>query len=329
MDTGGCLFSFVVLLSLFAVLVVGIVLYSSQSGRQREDRRQLGERLAHKLGGTAEFSTGDEWPELRFTLHGRSAGLEIHEGNDSPPYTRVVVDVRGISPGALKIFPDDVPDLFKRLLRMQDIVIGNEAFDRDFIVQATPVSLAERIFSRERRSRAVGIVRRLGRLGPPSIDLGGQELSFKVDGLIEEFGPLMSLVEAASAWVELLLELFSATEVFWVATQPEQVGLCLVCGTALKDSVVHCTKCRTPHHEECWQYAGKCSTFACGETTYLKDGQAVRMPPRRQTPDEWLREETERDRRETGGGLRAPLGSMPAVEQALRRFEQRQRERRR
>jgi hypothetical protein len=42
---------------------------------------------------------------------------------------------------------------------------------------------------------------------------------------------------------------------------------CEVCGTELsKGRVVRCARCRTPHHEECWEFNGACSTFACGET---------------------------------------------------------------
>lgn len=27
--------------------------------------------------------------------------------------------------------------------------------------------------------------------------------------------------------------------------------------------VVQCRKCKTPHHRTCWEYMGKCSTYAC------------------------------------------------------------------
>lgn len=46
---------------------------------------------------------------------------------------------------------------------------------------------------------------------------------------------------------------------------------CQVCGTSMgQPPVVYCVRCRTPHHEECWEYAGRCSTFACQERRYSR-----------------------------------------------------------
>lgn len=43
-------------------------------------------------------------------------------------------------------------------------------------------------------------------------------------------------------------------------------GRCPVCGSSMVARIVYCRKCRTPHHEECWNYAGQCSVFGCRET---------------------------------------------------------------
>ena len=45
----------------------------------------------------------------------------------------------------------------------------------------------------------------------------------------------------------------------------EESVCCLVCGDPIKDQVVFCRTCRTPHHRECWDYFGRCSVYACGE----------------------------------------------------------------
>lgn len=40
---------------------------------------------------------------------------------------------------------------------------------------------------------------------------------------------------------------------------------CRVCGDAVdRESGVACVLCRAPHHQECFDYAGTCSTFGCG-----------------------------------------------------------------
>lgn len=41
-------------------------------------------------------------------------------------------------------------------------------------------------------------------------------------------------------------------------------GECQVCGSKLEGSIVRCSRCGTPHHQDCWTYTGLCSTFGCG-----------------------------------------------------------------
>lgn len=45
---------------------------------------------------------------------------------------------------------------------------------------------------------------------------------------------------------------------------------CKICGETIQSDIVYCLKCRTPHHFECWQYYGACSTYGCGETKYTR-----------------------------------------------------------
>jgi len=40
-------------------------------------------------------------------------------------------------------------------------------------------------------------------------------------------------------------------------------GHCQVCGELLTCDVVSCDQCATLHHQDCWTYAGGCSTYAC------------------------------------------------------------------
>lgn len=44
---------------------------------------------------------------------------------------------------------------------------------------------------------------------------------------------------------------------------------CLVCGEGLMQDLVYCRRCKTPHHRECWEYSGGCSTYGCRETQFL------------------------------------------------------------
>jgi hypothetical protein len=40
---------------------------------------------------------------------------------------------------------------------------------------------------------------------------------------------------------------------------------CQVCGEAIaQDDIVLCSRCRTPHHHDCWSYGEGCSVYGCG-----------------------------------------------------------------
>jgi hypothetical protein len=43
------------------------------------------------------------------------------------------------------------------------------------------------------------------------------------------------------------------------------VGQCQICGAGLEGVLVRCARCATPHHADCWEYTGTCSTYGCGE----------------------------------------------------------------
>jgi hypothetical protein len=56
----------------------------------------------------------------------------------------------------------------------------------------------------------------------------------------------------------------SSVQVTEVATRVAGDTLCQVCGASLAEGpVVRCVQCSTPHHEQCWDYTKKCSTFGC------------------------------------------------------------------
>lgn len=56
-------------------------------------------------------------------------------------------------------------------------------------------------------------------------------------------------------------------------------NLCQVCGDELNQAkianVVYCTRCNTPHHKDCWDFIGKCSTYACGSEKYTSKARGL------------------------------------------------------
>lgn len=51
------------------------------------------------------------------------------------------------------------------------------------------------------------------------------------------------------------------------STETPGGAVCQVCTSAMDGEVVRCLSCRTPHHKDCWEYLGRCSTFGCRSRT--------------------------------------------------------------
>ena len=48
---------------------------------------------------------------------------------------------------------------------------------------------------------------------------------------------------------------------------------CPICSEEILQDMVVCTRCKTPHCRDCWQYNGQCATFACSEKRFLSTGE--------------------------------------------------------
>ncbi|HEX5102828.1 MAG TPA: RING finger protein, partial [Pirellulaceae bacterium] len=91
----------------------------------------------------------------------------------------------------------------------------------------------------------------------------------------------LSSYEDLDAFIQLSADLFVAalnsrttgitfvSESVKIAEPDEGESQCQVCGEPLTTDLVFCSACKTPHHRECWEYFGGCSTYACGNKKYL------------------------------------------------------------
>ncbi len=62
--------------------------------------------------------------------------------------------------------------------------------------------------------------------------------------------------------------------------QPIEDPICQICGEEIFNDMVFCCRCQTPHHLDCWQYAGSCSIYGCRETRFAVPAvaQPLNMP---------------------------------------------------
>jgi Prokaryotic RING finger family 1 len=99
-----------------------------------------------------------------------------------------------------------------------------------------------------------------------TLKLGPEGLFLRLHALPQNGASLRYWMACAFRIVELLpgIESVSRVQVSELVQQIADDTLCQVCGSSLAHgSLVRCAACGTPHHEDCWQYARKCSTFGC------------------------------------------------------------------
>jgi len=204
------------------------------------------------------------WPDgfgpgsAYFRIEGRHATIDY--GPPEAPQTRVRVLMSRRSPGVFRILRLSKA---RRLWGARDIQVGNARFDRDWYITARPESLVSRIFTEDRFEQVMNSVDRLARFADPAVEITRDTLVVRAQEWISGEEDLTSLVSTASEFVGYLLRLGPEEGIAWVAGGDAEPSICPVCAAAMEEAVVHCDKCRTPHHEECWTYVGQCSTYAC------------------------------------------------------------------
>lgn len=102
------------------------------------------------------------------------------------------------------------------------------------------------------------------------------DLRLSPDGMVMRFHSLPGSAAALSYWISCAFRIVdlipgadsrAGVDVTEVTTQVRGDTPCQVCGAPLTDDrIVRCARCSTPHHEQCWDYTRKCSTFGCPGT---------------------------------------------------------------
>ena len=107
-------------------------------------------------------------------------------------------------------------------------------------------------------------------VAPLRIQLGGGAMTITKLMAIQHGPDLVRFVEAVLDLYDQAL-LTRTRGITFIQQQSAQVleqVVCRICGEEIREGLVFCRRCKTPHHRDCWQYAGRCSVFACGETEF-------------------------------------------------------------
>jgi hypothetical protein len=162
---------------------------------------------------------------------------------------------------------------------LQPIPLASDDFGRRCSVRGSdPRSVAE-FFSAVLRWH-VERLRAQPAVSPLCLQIGRGAMTITKALAVHNGSELMQIVEAGLDLYDQAM-LTRTRDITFLEQQSAQVleqAVCRICGEEIHEGLVFCRRCKTPHHRECWQYVGRCSVFACGETLFREPQVAERVP---------------------------------------------------
>lgn len=119
------------------------------------------------------------------------------------------------------------------------------------------------------------------------ISIGGGHITIHTPKLLRSFEALKIFIEQGVALYDQAM-ITRAVGISFIengeATTLEHV-ICKICGEEIAGhEMVYCQRCKTPHHGDCWQYAGACSVYGCLEKNFRRPQAASANPPHSHHP---------------------------------------------
>ena len=267
---------FVVIFIIAGVVAIALVAANSHA-------QQLNKTwgiLAQRYRGRLHQGSWLQRPSVTFDHNGTWVRVDIHSTGGKHPTYYTQVHIGWPEPGfRMEVYPEGFFNRIGKFLGgMEDVEIGSPRFDRDYIITTNEYSLLKETLTPEVQS-TIEALRAMEGNRQVYVTIRNYELLIKKLGLLDNVASLQRLTDlslqiydAALVGQEKgiqILDVKSHTPSLTVGEAEEDV-VCQVCGDSIKTDVVFCRSCKTPHHQDCWQYYGKCSTFGCGERSYRR-----------------------------------------------------------
>lgn len=231
--------------------------------------RDVFRAFADRRGGDLAERPLFEPPRVLFVHSASRAVVSLQEGPDGGPNTQVAFTVPQGWDRRLEVFPGPHRTAGVETLDEHNVSVGEAAFDARWIVRADDAAFA-REFLDERTRKTLEALVELQEGGPVLVSLTPSRLLVRKAGILEPAAALESFVGLAGLIhdrVFFFWQRMSGIEILEEpAPAPGTDPVCRVCGAAIPcEARVVCRRCRTPHHRDCWEFNGQCSTYACGE----------------------------------------------------------------
>jgi hypothetical protein len=217
---------------------------------------EICKEAATGIAGAKAFPGGG----LLFTRRGFEARVEF-----SPGQMDILFDTRELAVESIQLKPAGVWHDMKAMFGRKDYEVGDESFDSTFEIHASAGEFAAGVLSPGVRSvlkSAVIFGNFFWRLSPAGFMLRVRTVPpnrKELDRWLVVAFQLLDALPGSDGKGRVTLGV--------VRMKIDAEAKCRVCGASLAEGgVVSCVKCSTPHHKDCWEFNGRCSTFACGET---------------------------------------------------------------
>lgn len=213
-------------------------------------------------------------PKVTFEHRTGRALMTIFEGGGerSEFYTQLTIMMPSGWDNRIEIYRQLFSDEEIALKGIQDIQIGDEEFDPRYIIKADDAAVATQFFTAGVKD-AINQIRYMGDRDYVLVSINRERMMIRKAPLLESTDHLRQFVNAGCALydqIELLSQ--KALGIELTDADPDEPPTCQVCGSAVdgEQNRVFCRRCRTPHHLDCWEFNKMCSTFACGESVFVR-----------------------------------------------------------
>lgn len=273
-----CVFGFLVLVAILGVLAVFGLGWAPRYGDLQAACRMLAQRFHGECSGTGWFST----PRVGFPY--RSVHVTV-ETLTQPPHDLgrgLAVRVRLPWPGGALQAEIRYPAWPAGAIPhdgLQSLPTAAHGLDARCSVRGTDLGAVAEILNEVVRWHFEQL-RTRPTISPLCIQLGWGVMTITKVMPIQHGPDLIRFVEAALDLYDQAL-LTRTRGITFVQQQSAQVleqVVCRVCGEEIREGMVFCRRCKTPHHRDCWQYVGRCCVFGCGETEFQTPQVAERLP---------------------------------------------------
>lgn len=272
-EMGAVIVAFLAVAAVFAASFAFAAIRRLSRWNRTYDR--LGKRYAGKPGkGGVAYGFGFTNPSLTFD-YGRTF-CSLRNRKSYRFQTGYLTEISMIWPNRrLKFEISTTPSKGRgRSMRgLVDVQIDDPQFDSEFYTWSNDTQLVRRMLSSGVQWQIEQLRRHMNN-NDVHISLSRGNLTVKKPGYIKDFVALEDFLRLSLEMFDQLMLVDAEGIEFVNANQASVIDdvKCPICSEEIMNNMVVCSRCKTPHCQDCWQYNGQCATFACSETRCIYAG---------------------------------------------------------